>query len=138
MRTFSLPTAPTAAPVGLDVTSQSANSISLTWAPPQLEEQNGVITRYTVNVTNVNTGESVLLYTTETSITVQQLTPFTAYLCSVAAETSVGLGPYTLALTVTTNEDGKCYKCVGNSAITAKLILVHDITVKVGILTFET
>ena len=73
-----------------------------------MDGQNGVITRYSVNITNRNSGESVLLSTAETSITVQQLTPFTAYLCSVAAETSVGLGPYTLPLTVTTNEDGKC------------------------------
>ena len=48
-----------------------------------------------------------MLTTVDTSITVQQLNPFTMYLCSVAAETSIGLGPYTLALTVTTDEDGK-------------------------------
>ena len=76
---------------------------------PPLERQNGIITGYSVNVTNNDTGVSMLLSSTENSITVAQLSPYTTYLCSVAAQTVVGLGPYTSPITVTTDEDGNNY-----------------------------
>lgn len=100
-------TAPTAAPIGLYVVSQSSSSVSLSWMPPQLERRNGIITGYSVNVTHSDSRESTLLSTTESSITIVQLSAFTTYLCSVAARTVVGLGPYTMQLTVSTDEDGK-------------------------------
>lgn len=97
---------PTSAPIGLDVVSQSSTSVTVSWSPPQSERQNGIISRYSVNVTKSNSGESSLLSTADRSITLEQLDPFTTYLISVAAQTAIGLGPYTLPLTVTTNEDG--------------------------------
>jgi receptor-type tyrosine-protein phosphatase Q len=75
-------------------------------APP-LERQNGLITAYSVNVTNSVTGASVFLSSSGNFITVAQLSPYTSYLCSVAAQTIVGQGPYTSPITVTTGEDGK-------------------------------
>ena len=71
-----------------------------------MESQNGIINSYSINVTNSDTGESVFLSSTEESITVEQLSPFTTYLCSVAAQTVIGMGPYTSPLTVTTDPDG--------------------------------
>ena len=35
------------------------------------------------------------------------LSPFTTYSCIVAAETSIGLGPFTQEYVITTPEDGK-------------------------------
>jgi receptor-type tyrosine-protein phosphatase Q len=104
---FQCHTAPTSAPVGLSVISQSSNSLTLAWMAPPLERQNGLITGYSVNVTNSDTGVSMHLSSTENSITVGQLSPYTSYQCSVAAQTIVGRGPYTSLITVTTNEDGK-------------------------------
>ena len=52
---------------------------------------------------------------TGNSITVGQLSPYTSYLCSVAAQTVVGQGPYTSPITVTTDEDGKNKPVVLNS-----------------------
>ena len=39
-------------------------------------------------------------------ISVSSLSPYTTYLCSVAAQTAIGLGPYTSPHTVTTDEEG--------------------------------
>lgn len=98
---------PTSAPVGLIIISQSSNSLTLSWMAPPLERQNGLITGYSINITNADTGASMLLSSTGNSIAVGELSPYTSYLCSVAAQTMVGLGPYTTPITVTTNEDGK-------------------------------
>ena len=100
-------TAPALAPIGLSVISQTSSSLTLAWMAPPLERQNGLITGYSVNVTNTDTGVSVLLSSTRNSITVTQLSPYTSYLCSVAAQTIVGQGPYTSPITVTTGEDGE-------------------------------
>lgn len=102
-------TAPALAPIGLRVISQTSSSLTLAWMAPPLERQNGLITGYSVNVTNTDTGVSMLLSSTgnSNSITVTQLSPYTSYLCSVAAQTIVGQGPYTSPITVTTGEDGK-------------------------------
>ena len=102
-------TAPTLAPIGLNIDAQSSSSVTLAWMVPPLERQNGIITGYSVNVTNNDTGVSMLLSSTENSITVAQLSPYTTYLCSVAAQTVVGLGPYTSPITITTDEDGNNY-----------------------------
>ena len=95
------------APIGLSVTSQTSNSLTLAWMAPPPERQNGLITGYSINVTNTDTGASVFLSSTGNSITIGQLSPYTSYLCSVAAQTIVGQGPYTSPITVTTGEDGK-------------------------------
>ena len=100
-------TAPSAAPVGLTVISQFSTSITLSWSLPPEENQNGIITGYSVHVTNTTTGQVLLLSTTMGSISVTSLSPYTAYHCSVAAQTTVGLGPYTLPVAVLTNEDRK-------------------------------
>ena len=100
-------TVPAFAPIGLSVTSQTSSSLTLAWMAPPLERQNGLIIGYSVNVTNSDTGASTLLSSTGNSIIVGQLSPYTSYLCSVAAQTIVGQGPYTSPITVTTGEDGK-------------------------------
>lgn len=87
--------------------SQSSSSLTLAWMAPPPERRNGLIIGYSINVTNTDTGVSMLLSSTRESITVSQLSPYTSYLCSVAAQTIVGQGPYTSPITVTTDEDGK-------------------------------
>ena len=43
-----------------------------------------------------------------TEIFVTDLHPYYEYSCSVAAETSVGLGPFSAPFTLTTHQDGGC------------------------------
>ena len=94
-------------PVNLTVEATTAESISLSWSPPDVQSQNGVITGYIINVTASETGEAFQVSSTTTNLVIQQLRPFTTYNCTVAAMTSAGIGPFSISLTVQTNETGK-------------------------------
>ena len=84
----------------------SSTAISLTWMPPPLSSQNGIIREYTINITELETGEVFQHVSTTTSITVTILHPYYSYSCTVSAFT-VAMGPYTEAVTVVTLEDSK-------------------------------
>ena len=70
-------------------------------------DHNGAITGYSVNVTNVENGITVQLFTSSTSLIVDSLEPFTVYAITIAAQTAVGAGPYSIALSEITMEDGE-------------------------------
>ena len=55
----------------------------------------------------LETGVNFNYTTSDGFFEVTGLTPFTTYSCIVAAETSIGLGPFTSAFSITTPEDGK-------------------------------
>ena len=74
--------------------SLDASTLSLTWEPPSPEHRNGVILQYSVNVTHVETSSTQQSFTSSTSKVLTSLHPDYTYECSVAAETSVGRGPY--------------------------------------------
>ena len=101
---FVVPSAPVGNPVGTVV---SSTSISLEWDPPGTPEQNGIIIGYVVNVTEVGTGEKFQRSSTTTSLTLDSVRPFTTYVCRIAARTVVGIGPYSIAITATTEQAGK-------------------------------
>ncbi len=84
----------------------TSTSITLQWAPPTPEDQNGEI-RYRVNVTEVdNRGNFVQFSTASTSMTIQSLHPFIKYEIRIAAYTVVGDGPYSSPINVMTKEAG--------------------------------
>ena len=90
---------------------ESPQSVSFTWRPVLAEEQNGIIINYTINISEAMSGQIIqrTLPSSQTSITVSSLLPFTTYFCSIAASTSVNIGPFSSPLlTVTTLEDSKC------------------------------
>ena len=101
--------APSRPPVNLTVEATTSDSITLNWIPPDIQSRNGIITGYLVNVTAVETGETFQASSTTTNLVVQSLEPFTTYNCTIAAETSAGIGPFSIPLTVQTNETGKSY-----------------------------
>ena len=89
------------------VISGSPDSLTLQWLPPPEQGQNGIIISYSVNVTHNSTGDvqhfsSII----EEYFTVESLSPYTAYLCSVAAHTIIGMGPYAVPVLAITDEDG--------------------------------
>ena len=55
----------------------------------------------------LETGVNSNYTTSDEFLDVTGLTPFTTYSCIVAAETSIGLGPFTQEYAITTPEDGK-------------------------------
>ena len=90
--------------------AESSQSLSFSWNTPLLEEQNGVIVSYTIIVSDALTGQIAISRTvpsSQTSVTVMNLLPFTTYLCSIAASTSAGVGPFSQNLTVATSQDSE-------------------------------
>ena len=79
--------------------------VELVWAPPPMDQQNGIIRRYIINVTSVDDGVELIAYSQTTRTLVQNLHPFTTYFCSVSAET-VAPGPFSPPIVIQTPEDG--------------------------------
>ena len=99
-------TVPSAPPQNVTVVSILPNSFSLTWEPPDIEHQNGIILEYTVTTVNDNM-TNITQLSTATNAVVSNLRPFTVYEVTVAAHTSVGRGPFSVGITVQTNETGE-------------------------------
>lgn len=77
-------------------------SLTCAWSPPDTL-QNGVIVSYTLTCTS--NGETVVDLTLNPIVfemTIDLFTPSTTYVCSVAASTATGIGPYTTPISVTT------------------------------------
>ena len=86
--------------------SVTASSLTLTWQPPSVENLNGIIRQYIVQIVETDTGRTLTIASNNTEVTVEDLHPFYIYICRIAAET-VELGPYSAPITVQLNEDGK-------------------------------
>ena len=85
----------------------ATHTLSVSWNPLPPEDQNGVVIRYRVNITVLGTMEMYQLLSVNGSITVLSLRPYTTYIFTIAAETAVGVGPFSGAYTVMTATDGK-------------------------------
>ena len=89
----------------MQVSTLYSREVELVWAPPPMDQQNGIIRRYIINVTSVDDGVELIAYSQTTSTLVQNLHPFTTYFCSVSAET-VAPGPFSPPIVIQTPEDG--------------------------------
>ena len=102
---FFCSTAPESAPLHASGIALGPTSIHITWDPPAVEDHNGVIREYRVNVTQSNTQYLTQETTNQTQIVIYNLKPYTIYHCYVVAVT-VDEGPYTDAISVITDEAG--------------------------------
>ena len=100
-------TAPSAPPDGFTGTATSPRSAIFTWRTPLADEINGVIIRYTINVMIVETGQMFQLTSTTTTLTINTLSLYRTFICTIAAETSAGIGPFSTQFTLITPQDGK-------------------------------
>ena len=102
---FSVPSGP---PRDLQVFATGSSMIFLSWEPPLLEQQNGIIRQYHISLVS---GQSTVTTTSmNTNVTISGLRPFTTYQCSVAALT-ISAGPVSGTIPVTTPEDGMLHYC---------------------------
>ena len=101
---FSVPGEP---PLNFSVSVTSSSSAYLTWHPPSYEKQNGEIVQYVIRASVLETGENFELTESEQSLELNTLKPYRSYEFSIAAATSVGLGPYSSIVSVETPEDGE-------------------------------
>ena len=99
--------APNAPPENFTAAPTSPRSANVTWNPPTVDQQNGVIIRYIINVTVVETGQMFQLTSTTTTLNINTLSPYRTYICTIAAMTSVGIGPFSTQFTFATPQDGK-------------------------------
>ena len=104
--TFVSSTVPSSPPSNYTAVALSSRSILLTWDAPPVEGQNGIITGYTVTITELETGEVSTMFTESNNLTLYPLQPFTTYGFIVLAQTVVGSGPATHFVSVTTHEEG--------------------------------
>ena len=98
--------APSNPPEQLHVTAISSSSLSLTWSPPPVDTRNGIIREYRINITELDTGRELVLYSITTFLIATSLHPYYVYVCRVSAFT-VGYGPYSEGIQITTPEDGE-------------------------------
>ena len=96
---------PSGTPQNFVVTADSSRSLQLTWESPTEISSNGPITGYTVVIVS-DSGFFMEYMTIDTQLIIRDLSPFTTYVCSVAANTTIGQGPYTMNVSITTPEDG--------------------------------
>ena len=59
-----------------------------------------------INVTVVET-EIFQIFSATNSVTLDSLRPFTTYICAVAAQTAIGVGPFSIIIVVNTLEAGR-------------------------------
>ena len=89
----------------------SPRTISVMWEEVELIDQNGIITMYEVLYQPLESfGGDIGALTTNVSELATNLTnieEFVNYTVSVRAYTSVGAGPYSEGMTVSTPQDGK-------------------------------
>ena len=97
-----VPENPPLNPVGVATNSRT---IQFSWGIP-LGRHNGIIREYRANVTELQTGRAFRQTVTTTSVLITSLQPSYTYRLSVSAYT-VGEGPYSPALDVTTPENGQ-------------------------------
>jgi hypothetical protein len=100
-------TVPSGFPQDVSVDSTTSQSVEISWSHPLLEERNGIVTSYSVTVSRQGSDSLIQLTSPTTSISVSLLNPFTTYIVTVAAFTSIGVGPPSTLLTFRTAEDGK-------------------------------
>ena len=98
--------APSGPPTDFMADVINSHSISLSWQPPALDQQNGILRHYIVTLESSTGTESRNISSSLLSITVSGLRPYVAYSCTVRAGT-VANGPLTAVIVRTTLEDGR-------------------------------
>lgn len=96
--------APSGVPLSV-ATSKTTRSISATWDPIPCIERNGVIINYAVAFGPFG-DEAVKTAALNRMFMVHGLVPFTNYSFRVAGVTNAGIGVFTAAEIITTNEEG--------------------------------
>ena len=105
-------TAPSGKPGEFHVHHRTPTSAQLSWTPIPKDQQNGIITGYTVQVVGPDfTREISITDATTTSTEVIGLRPITSYYFSISATTVAGTGPPARSFSIT-HEGGKvCELC---------------------------
>lgn len=104
---------PSGPPQEVTCASPSSTNILVSWRPPPVELQNGIITQYTVHYAategeDTTTRQIVNIPPESTQYLLENLEKWTEYRVTVTAHTDVGAGPESLPQVIRTEEDGMC------------------------------
>uniref|UniRef100_A0A672MSB5 Receptor-type tyrosine-protein phosphatase S n=1 Tax=Sinocyclocheilus grahami TaxID=75366 RepID=A0A672MSB5_SINGR len=107
-------TQPSAPPQEVKCTSPSSTSILVSWKPPPVELQNGIMTRYTVQYAATEGDDTSLHQVLDIPpekyhYLLENLEKWTEYRVTVSAHTEAGEGPESLPQLIRTEEDGMSY-----------------------------
>ena len=80
-------------PQSISAEPTDPSTLVLHWQPPLLEERNGIVRLYIVNVTELESGAVEQHISVHSTITVPYLHPYYVYRYSVAAQT-IAPGPF--------------------------------------------
>uniref|UniRef100_A0AAQ5XYL6 Receptor-type tyrosine-protein phosphatase delta n=1 Tax=Amphiprion ocellaris TaxID=80972 RepID=A0AAQ5XYL6_AMPOC len=102
-------TLPSAPPQDITCTSPSSTSILVSWAPPPLEFQNGIITGYSIQYSTTEGNKTTKridgIPPESSPYLLENLEKWTEYGITVQAYTEAGEGPESLQLLIRTEED---------------------------------
>ena len=97
---------PRAPPLNVGGSVVNYSTIVLNWNPPDIDDQNGIVRYYVVNVTELQTGNMFQFTANATSLTITSLHPAYTYKITVSAAT-IRPGPFSPTLTLQTDEAGR-------------------------------
>ena len=100
---------PSAAPQNVTTVVINSTSILVSWYPPPFLDQNDDIVGYHLMITNLNRTDSQPMFVNITNVTsyvATMLQEFEVYSIAIAAETDIGLGPFSKPISDQTFEDG--------------------------------
>ena len=100
-----LPAAPNSPPVFTSTLALNSKTVALHWTPPPAEDHNGIIRKYIINITALQTGANFQSQSLGTLGIIVSLIPSFTYNFSVTAFT-VSAGPYSSVVTINMPEDG--------------------------------
>ena len=104
---ISLHTVPSSFPENVTAIATDSRTLVVMWTPPPEDLQNGIIVDYTVNIAVSETGESFQRTADgNTTLLLTGLHPYYTYSITIAASTSIGIGPYTVMYFIRMPEDG--------------------------------
>ena len=103
MFSFLVPSAP---PTDLSAITPNATTLDITWQPPGLAHQNGIIRGYVLTVFSIEGGTSQQLNSNESHLVIYNLHPFYTYSFHIAAVT-VGPGPFSEIFSIQMPPTGK-------------------------------
>ena len=97
---------PTGPPQDVVANSTDPSTLSISWAAPPEEQQNGLIQIYNISIIEIETMTFFQFITMEESIEIPDLHPYYSYSYSVSAVTEVGEGPYSVVALIRMPEGG--------------------------------
>ena len=98
---------PSGPPQNISQVSVTSTVIRLIWELPLPENQNGDIIGYSVEISALEISETNVQFVVGEELELTGLRPFTTYSVVIAAQTAIGIGPYSRIFRVQTLEDGK-------------------------------